>query len=239
MSILRLAREHRAPAPRLLGAFFDGDDASAQRNRGLNRGRRKGDAAYVLALEHAAGGDLWALLNGQPVTPQDVPVGFAPAVVARWAAELVDALEWLHHEARCVHRDIKPQNVLLTASGKVLLTDFACAAPLVSDAQGTSSIPQRPYCERLVGTPDYIAPEVLLKAEDAAAAYDDSDDEDDDADQDLPSGLDARLDLWALGITLAELVYGQSPFFAPSIAATVCPARLYPLCCILTLVCAV
>ena len=94
-----------------------------------------------LVMEYIDGPSLGEVLSGGPLQP-----GVATDILAQAAAGLHAA-----HEAGLVHRDIKPQNVLLTAAGEVKLTDFGIArameaAPLTMP--GT-----------LFGTPEYLAPE--------------------------------------------------------------------------------
>ena len=89
------------------------------------------------------------------------------------------------HQHGVLHRDIKPSNVLLADEGGIYLSDFGLAR-IVAD--GTSTLSR----EMLIGTPQYISPEQAVG---------------------LPD-LDARTDIYSLGIVLYELVTGQVPFDA-------------------------
>jgi hypothetical protein len=78
----------------------------------------------------------------------------APAVAARIGLAVVEALS-AAHDAGIVHRDVKPQNILLQTDGTVLLTDFSIAAVFGAGTLTGSGV--------LLGSPGYIAPERLVK----------------------------------------------------------------------------
>jgi len=99
--------------------------------------------------------------------------------------QLVAALEFAH-ESGVIHRDIKPANILLRREGRLLLTDFGLVK-IVTEGQNANS--------RLtgvgvpLGTPDYMAPEQAMGGE-----------------------IDARADLYSLGVILYQMVTGTVPF---------------------------
>ena len=102
-----------------------------------------------------------------------------PDVAARIGAEIADALA-AAHRAGILHRDVKPQNILLEPDGRARLTDFGAAR---LDGQVTMT-----QTGALVGTIDYLAPEVMAGGR-----------------------ADARADLYALGTTLFFALTGQLP----------------------------
>ncbi len=100
------------------------------------------DERYVIAMDWIEGTDLQALLDaeGRP--------GLDPALAIDYLEQAAEALEHLHtHDPPVVHGDVKPANLILTSSGRVVLVDF-----------GLSSTPSDEL--RRAGTAGYVAPEV-------------------------------------------------------------------------------
>jgi hypothetical protein len=108
--------------------------------------------------------------------------------VARIGEQLLSALE-VAHAAGVVHRDVKPSNIMVLSNGRVKLTDFGIAQSTDDPRLTTSGV--------LVGSPTYLAPEVIRGAQ-----------------------ADARSDLWALAASLFFAVEGRGAFERPSTAAT-------------------
>ena len=104
-----------------------------------------------------------------------------PGRAARTAAQIADALE-IAHEKGLVHRDVKPSNVILTPEGHVYLTDFGLA-------KRVESAPGFTGADQMLGTVDYVAPELIEGSE-----------------------HDARSDVYSLGCVLYEMLSGEPPF---------------------------
>ncbi|MFJ8971788.1 protein kinase [Streptomyces anulatus] len=130
-------------------------------------------------------------VEGQPlgsVLAADIRThGAMPADKAlKVTADVLAALE-TSHEMGLVHRDIKPGNVMMTKRGIVKVMDFGIARAMQS---GVTSMTQTGM---VVGTPQYLSPE-----------------------QALGRGVDARSDLYSVGIMLFQLLTGRIPFDADS-----------------------
>jgi serine/threonine protein kinase len=104
-----------------------------------------------------------------------------PTRAARTAAQIADALE-VAHEQGVIHRDVKPSNVIVTGEGHVYLTDFGLAKR-VETAPGLTG------ADQMLGTVDYVAPELIEGSE-----------------------PDARSDIYSLGCVLYEMLTGAAPF---------------------------
>ncbi|MCB9879607.1 MAG: serine/threonine protein kinase [Planctomycetes bacterium] len=127
-----------------------------------------------LVLEYVAGETLRARLARGPLPLVDA---------CRCAAQVADVLAAAHHEG-VLHRDVKPDNVMLQDDGAVRVLDFGIARAIADDTQLTRT-------GEIVGTPEYMAPEQLL---------------------DGPEATDERTDVHALGVLLYESLTGRSPF---------------------------
>lgn len=129
------------------------------------------DGALYLVTEFVDGADLDRLVGLGRLPPD---------CVASVGAAVADALECIHAHS-LLHRDLKPGNVMISRKGEVKLMDFG----IVKDAMAA----ELTRTGTVVGTPYYLAPEVLGG-----------------------DGEDERSDLWSLGVTLYELATGERPF---------------------------
>ncbi|XP_072608000.1 myosin-IIIb isoform X3 [Vulpes vulpes] len=143
--------------------------------------------------DHCVGGQLWLVLelcNGGSVT--ELVKGLLrcgqrldEAMISYILYGALLGLQHLHNN-RIIHRDVKGNNILLTTEGGVKLVDFGVSAQLTSTRLRRNTS---------VGTPFWMAPEVIA------------------CEQQYDSSYDARCDVWSLGITAIELGDGDPPLF--------------------------
>ncbi len=150
-------------------------------------------------LEYCPGGDLLRLLiQKERFTERDT---------AFYLAELCCAVQSVHANG-FIHRDIKPDNILISKTGHLKLTDFGLCKQMSEDAdmptwddvQGTGAGERGSYGHRkvqsCVGTPDYVAPEVLKRK------------------------YGKECDWWSVGVILFECVLGFPPFMSKNLQET-------------------
>ena len=149
----------------------------------------RADDTYFIAMEYVAGSDLATVLRRARKYDKPLPVPLAVYLIS----EVAKGLDYAHRRRdsdlqplHIVHRDVSPQNVMVSYEGEVKLTDFGIAKARGSVEEGTAA-------GVLKGKYAYMAPEQARGRE-----------------------VDARTDLFSLGTVLYECLAGRSPFLAAS-----------------------
>jgi eukaryotic-like serine/threonine-protein kinase len=157
----RFVREAHSAArlshPHVVGVFDQGDD----------------DGTLFLAMEYIPGHTLRDLIRKEsPMSPAKALAVIDPMLSALAAA----------HQAGMIHRDVKPENVLLADDGRVKVADFGLARAISAETQHTAT------GGVLIGTVSYLSPELVVDGK-----------------------ADARSDVYAAGVVLYEMLTGRKP----------------------------
>ncbi|MDX2194374.1 MAG: protein kinase [Gemmatimonadales bacterium] len=142
------------------------------------------DGLYFITMEYVEGTTLSDLIRRRGRLPVDVTLTVGK--------QLLRALEVAHEEG-VVHRDIKPQNLVVDPSGLLKVMDFGIARLSQAAPAGQSGLTAM---GTIIGTPEYMAPEQLMAEE-----------------------VDGRADLYAAGCVLYECLTGAQVFQAPTVLA--------------------
>ncbi|MBM9461332.1 PASTA domain-containing protein [Nocardioides sp. zg-536] len=160
----RFVREARAAArlshPNVVAVYDQGRDDT-------------GDGTIYLVMEYVPGHTLRDTITKEaPMSPERALAILEPVLSALASA----------HRAGLVHRDVKPENVLIADDGRIKVADFGLAKAISADTQHTTTNGV------LIGTVSYLAPELVIEQK-----------------------ADARADVYAAGVILFELLTGTKP----------------------------
>ncbi|KAF2127293.1 Pkinase-domain-containing protein [Dothidotthia symphoricarpi CBS 119687] len=145
------------------------------------------EKSIYLVLEFAPGGSLFSRLTKQPEGR------FDEHTAAKYVAQMAEALRYMHKK-NIMHRDVKPENILLGLHNEIKLADFGYSVHSKSGSRST-----------ICGTTDYLSPEVAMMALDPNLTQD---------------TYTKAVDQWSLGILTYELLVGKAPFEMQSTKAT-------------------
>lgn len=143
----------------------------------------------------AAGALFYAMayVDGESLGTRIGRVGRLPVAEAvEFACQIADALGYAHGET-VIHRDVKPENILLSRQGHALLADFGIARKAIGEPASGALVTAVGLA---IGTPAYMSPEQVLGED-----------------------VDGTSDIYSLAVTLYEMVAGRRPFVATSAAA--------------------
>ena len=152
----------------------------------------KVDDTLYLAMEYVEGHDLREVLNEARLRQEPVPL----PVALRITIEVLKGLEHAHRRTDpggrklgIVHRDLTPNNILISCEGEIKIADFGIAKTALGETDSRNT--------ELKGKLHYLSPEQIEG-----------------------EAVDARADLFALGIVLYEMITGEKPFQAESVSGS-------------------
>lgn len=162
-----LIREARAAAklnhPNIVQAYAVGED----------------DGVFYFAMEYVEGETMKGVLKREGALD--------PKKAARIIQQIADGLQFAWDKQKLTHRDIKPDNIMITASGQAKLADLGLSRRAGEHSEEDDS-------DEVMGTPQYISPEQLTGAP-----------------------VDTRSDIYSLGATFYQFVTGRFPYEGPDV----------------------
>ncbi|KAI9319195.1 hypothetical protein BX666DRAFT_2025516 [Dichotomocladium elegans] len=140
------------------------------------------DKVYIF-MEYCENGSLGSLLDHGGRIEDEV-------YIMKYAYELLSGLEYLHGN-NIVHRDIKPDNILIDFQGRLKLSDFGAAKILAKGQKTMGRTTMNMNVNSLAGTPMYMAPEVITGGD---------------------TGRKGSMDIWSLGCCIVQMATGRRPW---------------------------
>lgn len=138
----------------------------------------KTNSYLCIVMPFIRGGEIYSYLRSKKT--------FSEYQTRFYSAQIILALQYMH-SMNIVYRDLKPENILLDCDGYLKITDFGFAKRIVNNKTHS-----------FVGTPEYMAPEMLIK-------------------ESRKEGYGFSVDWWALGVFIYESAAGRPPFSGPSL----------------------
>lgn len=142
-------------------------------------------------MQYLSGG---SLEDQRRLDQQGNPIPCAPRQLATWLSDIANSLDFVH-ERGYVHRDVKPANILFDEHGHAYLSDFGIAKVVLAATKEDEAL-SRTGTGLVLGTPHYMAPELIMGEK-----------------------CDGRVDQYALGVLVYELLCGRMPIDGPTAGA--------------------
>ncbi len=152
------------------------------------------DGLPYVVMQYLSGGTLRDRMLDDQEQPQPMKV----ETLGSWLREVAKALDFTHSQG-IIHRDVKPANILYDEHGNAYLSDFGLTKIMddAADQAGLKSSAASTAAGYVVGTPNYVAPELVMGHD-----------------------YDGRVDQYSLAITVYEVLTGKPPLEGPTASAT-------------------
>ena len=152
----------------------------------------EGHVTPYFVMQHIDGGSLRSRMRDENGRLR----AMRPHTLTRWLPQVADALDFMHDRA-CIHRDIKPANILFDKSKHPYLSDFGLSKLQDGTVDHHDATSDLTGAGAIVGTPNYVAPEIVLGQD-----------------------YTGKADQYSLACTVYEVLAGRPPLEGPSASAT-------------------
>lgn len=190
--VVKIPRKHKLENPDSLRRFRQESKFLVKLNHPhvvsiLDVGEYDGVPFFVMPFISGGG------LRSRQTNELGIQKPLKPTSLRRWLLEIAKALDFIHSQG-CVHRDVKPDNILFDEHGHAFLSDFGLSKLLPTNEEDD---PGHTAAGAIVGTPLFCAPELILG-----------------------EMFDGRADQYSLALTVYDTLAGTNPFEGPNSSAT-------------------